>query len=324
MPSLVNAIESRRVGAERRALLRVDIKHVPAAIEIEPQPAGGADLTARLAQKILQELKLVEAAGVVNKPGGGQTIAWAYLNQHAGDANYLSVVNEPIVTNRVIGASALDHNDFTPLALLFDEYMIFAVSRDSPITSGGELVRRLRTGAESVTFGFGSSRGNNAHIAVGLVGRAAGAPLQKMKTVVFNSGPAATAAVLGGHVDVVVTTPAAIREQVKAGLVRGLALTSKKRLAGEFADLPTWHEQGVDAVFSSWRLLFAPKGLSAEQAAYWVAAFEKVVATGEWKADLEVNARENHLLTGGALRKFLDAQQAQLGSILTDLGLAKR
>ena len=93
-------------------------------IVVGAAPAGGADLTARLAQKILQELKLVEAAGVVNKPGGGQTIAWAYLNQHAGDANYLSVVNEPIVTNRVIGASALDHNDFTPLALLFDEYMI--------------------------------------------------------------------------------------------------------------------------------------------------------------------------------------------------------
>jgi putative tricarboxylic transport membrane protein len=240
-----------------------------------------------------------------------------------GDGHYISIINEPFVTNRIMGVSSFDYNDFTPLALLFDEYVIFAVKPDSPIKSGKDMLTRLRAGADSVTFAFGSSRGNNTHLAIGLVGKLANAQVQKMKMIVFGSGGVATAALLGGHVDVLVTTPAPIREQLKARLVRGIAMTSPKRLGSEFADIPTWREQGVDAVFSSWRMAFGPKGMSREQIAFWVDVFAKVSATEEWKSDLDSNARERHFLTGSDLHKFLDAQRTQLEIILTEIGMVK-
>src|SRR5258706_8046574 len=157
---------------------------------------GGTDITSRVAQKIIQDRRLVDSSTVVNKPGGGQTIAWAYLNQHMGDGHYISIINEPFVTNRIMGVSPLDYNDFTPLALLFDEYVIFAVKPESPIKSGKDIVNRLRAGADTVTFAFGSSRGNNTHLAIGLVGKLAGVQTSNMKIVVFGSGGAATTALL--------------------------------------------------------------------------------------------------------------------------------
>ncbi len=285
---------------------------------------GGTDLTSRVAQKIIQDMRLVDSSTVVNKPGGGQTIAWAYLNQHVGDGHYISIINEPFVTNRIMGVSALDYNDFTPLALLFDEYVIFAVKPGSPIKSGKDIVNRLRAGADSMTFAFGSSRGNNTHLAIGLVGKLADAQMSNMKIVVFGSGGAATTALLGGHVDVLVTTPTPIREQIKAGLARGIAMTSPQRLGGDLADVPTWREQGVDAVLSSWRVVFGPKGMTREQIAFWVNVFAKISATKEWQSDLDQNARERHFLTGGDLHKFLDAQRTQLEVILAGIGMAKR
>ena len=55
-------------------------------------PGGGIDRTARTIQKIMQDMRLLEVtASVVNKPGGGSTIAQAYLNQHTGDAHYFEI-----------------------------------------------------------------------------------------------------------------------------------------------------------------------------------------------------------------------------------------
>ena len=76
-------------------------------------------------------------------------------------------------------------------------------------------------------------------------------------------------------------------------------------------------------MFSSWRMVFGPKGMSREQIAFWVDVFAKVSATDEWKGDLDSNARERHFLTGGDLHKFLDAQRTQLEIILTEIGMAK-
>ena len=77
---------------------------------------------------------------------------------------------------------------------------------------------------------------------------------------------------------------------MQAGRVRVLGVAAGTRLGGAFAQVPTWREQGVDVVFSSWRALIAPRGLSAEQVAYWEALVAKVTAQDEWLLVLEQNA----------------------------------
>ncbi|MEO8443118.1 MAG: hypothetical protein ABI547_11565, partial [Betaproteobacteria bacterium] len=69
--------------------------------------AGGAvDRANRTVQKIWQDKKILEVTStVVNKPGGGNTIAWNYINQHAGDGHYVSIAPYTILTNKIIGMS---------------------------------------------------------------------------------------------------------------------------------------------------------------------------------------------------------------------------
>src|SRR5688572_30178842 len=71
-------------------------------------PGGGIDRTARVVQKILQDEKLIDVpASVVNRPGGGGTIAQAALNQRQGDAHVWEITATSLLTNHITGRSVL-------------------------------------------------------------------------------------------------------------------------------------------------------------------------------------------------------------------------
>src|SRR5689334_1246990 len=60
---------------------------------------GGADLTARQMQKLMREkLALDFSSSVVNKTGGGSSLSYVYLNQHAGDAHFIALSLQPMIT----------------------------------------------------------------------------------------------------------------------------------------------------------------------------------------------------------------------------------
>ncbi|MGH8662102.1 MAG: hypothetical protein ACREUB_10115 [Burkholderiales bacterium] len=59
----------------------------PVELVVGSAPGGSPDVMARLVQSIFQATGLVPTSAVVNKPGAANTIGWAYLNQHAGDAH---------------------------------------------------------------------------------------------------------------------------------------------------------------------------------------------------------------------------------------------
>lgn len=98
---------------------------------------------------------------------------------------------------------------------------------------------------------------------------------------------------LGGHVDLVSSAANNVIGHVAAGKVRVIGITAPQRLAGALATVPTWCEQGVNAVLSNWRLVAAPNGVTQQQIAYCEGALAKVVETDEWKKDLEQNDFEN-------------------------------
>jgi len=90
-------------------------------------PGGSNDRTARQVEKVILENRLVNATiTVVNKAGGGNNIAFNYVNQHAGDAHYLLIGTPTLLTNHITGLGKLHHTDFTPIASLFNDYTVFA------------------------------------------------------------------------------------------------------------------------------------------------------------------------------------------------------
>lgn len=288
-------------------------------------PGGGIDRTARLIQKILQDQRLIDVtAAVVNKPGGGSTIAQAYLNQRVGDAHVWEITATSLLTNHITGKSAFGHKDFTPVAMLYDEYIGFLVRQDSPLKNGRDLLNALKTDPESLPIGIATAAGNTNHIAAGLAAKAAGGDVKKLRVVVFGSGGESMTALLGGHVGVVATPSANSISHLQAGRMRVLAIAAPERLEGALAAVPTWKEQGENIIVANWRPVVGPKGWSTPQVAYWEEVFARLTGSDEWKKDVARAGGVNHYMNSRDLAAYFEAQYAQFKVILTELGLAKQ
>jgi putative tricarboxylic transport membrane protein len=287
-------------------------------------PGGTTDRTARVVARILTQHKLVDVpVNVVNRPGGSGTIGLNYVNQHPGDGHYLIIATTGSISNHIMGLIPYNHTAFTPLAMLFEEYLAVNARADGAIRSGRELIDRLRKDPDSASFGISTSVGGANHTTLMVALRAGGVDIKRVRTVIFPGGAASTTALLGGHVDVINTAPGNMVAHFQSGKLRPLAVSAPQRLGGVFAAVPTWKEQGVNAVSSSWRGLMGPRGMTAEQVAYWDRVFAALVKTADWKKDLQDNFWEEGYADARTARKRLDEEYAEYKAILTELGAAK-
>jgi putative tricarboxylic transport membrane protein len=278
----------------------------------------------RLLQRVIHEKQLTSVnITIVNKAGGGNAVGFTYLTAHPGDAHYVAVTPFTIITNRIVGANPTSYQDITPIAMLADEHIGFVVSPKSAIKTGRDLLERLKQDPQSVTMALAAALGNANHIAVSLVGKSVGADPRKYKIAVFNSSGESITAVLGGHVDLAITTTGLVGPHVQAGRLHAVAIAANQRLTGALAQVPTWREQGVDVTFSSWRALIGPPKMTPEQLAYWESLVSKVVTQEEWKLALEKSGLTAAYMNGGATAKLFARQAVQLREILTELGLVK-
>lgn len=294
------------------------------AIEIvSGTSGGGADRMARLTQTLMQEKRLVSTpVAVVTKPGAGNSIAFNYVSQKAGDGHFLLVSTLSLSLNYLTGTSRLGFRDFTPVATLFDEYVAIVVRADSPVKSGKDLVDRLRKDPASASIGITSVGGAN-HLAAAMVLRAAGVDAKKVRTVAFESAGKAVLAALGGHVDVVPASASVAVPHVAAGTVRVIGITAPRRLGGVYADVPTWREQGVDAEFSSYRGFAAPRDLTDAQTAYWEKVFAAIDQDERWHEEAEKNLLHRQFRMSRETRKYLSDLEGPLKAVLSELGMLK-
>lgn len=293
-------------------------------IVVPTSPGAGLDTFARLIQRLLTGNKLIEVpATVVNKPGGGGALGAAYLTQNPGDGHYLMMANPPLMATHIMGRNPLNYTDTTPLAILTVEATVFAVRADSPLKTAKDLADRLKAGPASITMAFANAVGNHNHIALAQVVKGVGANVKNMKVVIFSGSGEATTALLGGHVDVVNSSPSALLGRFETGAIRILAVTAEQRLGGPFSAIPTWKELGINAVTTGWRAVVGPKGMSEEQIRYWDGVFARMVQLPEWKQYLEKGQVENAYLNARDAGKRLDAEFKELSVVLRELGLAK-
>ena len=293
-------------------------------IVVGSAPGGSNDKTARTVERIIVANKLVNGnIIVVNKPGGGSNIAFTYVSQHPGDAHTLMVGTPTLLTNHIVGLSPLNYTDFTPIASLFNDYVVFGVNANSPIKTGKDLAERLKKDPKSVSIGFATTLGSHNHIAAGLLAKAVGVPARDLKVIAFKGSAEAITAVLGGHIDLVTTAAGNADAHVAGGRMRVVGVAAPKRFAGALATVPTWKEQGVDLVFGGWRAIMAPKGLAPAQLAYWETVLRRATEAPEWKTDIEKNLWSDDFVTGAQFRKDLDKDYSDMKAVLVEIGLAK-
>ena len=295
----------------------------PVEIVATNAPGGGSDRIGRMIIKILQERKLVATpVNLVNRPGGGSSVAYNYINQHPGNGHYMVMGSRSFLTNNIIGHGP-HYTEFTPVVRLFDEYIAVTVKPVSPIRSGKELLSFMKRDPTAISFGIATSLGAPNHSGVAAPFKAVGIDLKKTKNVIFSSGGMATTALLGGHVDVVPISAGFGSQLLRNKQVRIIAVTSPERLGGIYADVPTWKEQGANAVVEQWRILVGPKGMTPAQVGYWEGVMKRMMEVDEWKKELEENFWKANFQSGAESRKFLDRDYMDAKAFLTELGLAK-
>jgi putative tricarboxylic transport membrane protein len=136
----------------------------------------------------------------------------------------------------------------------------------------------------------------------------------------YDGGGPLTTALLGEKIDVGMSGLGEFEGQIADGTLRVLAVSGEERLDG--VDAPTLTESDVDLVFTNWRGVLAPPGISAEQREYLVDLFTDMHDTDEWQAALESNGWTDNFATGEEFEDFLVEQDARVAGTLEELGLA--
>jgi putative tricarboxylic transport membrane protein len=296
----------------------------PVELIVGTDPGSGFDRMARVLQKIWQTEHFIDVpVTVVNKPGGSGAIGWAYMNQHAGSGSYLAIISPLLLSNNLTGNSPLSFHDMTPVAVLEDEEIAFAVFSGSTIKTGADFIAKLKQDPSSVSVGVSGIGGQN-HIALALVAAANGIVPTKLKVVSFSGSGDVVTAVIGGHVESTASPASSVEPQVVSGRMRAIAISAEKRLAGILADVPTWKEQGTDAVFSNWRGLVGPKNMTPEQIAFWNEIFAKTIATKDWQDEVTRSHLVTHYLDAKDTGAFLVEENDKQGKVMAQLGLSAK
>jgi len=285
-------------------------------------PGGGQDRPARVLMRVMEAARLIDVpVKVTNIAGKGGGKAWDALRARAGDPHVLSISAPPLLSNRILGVSDFDDRELTLVANLYTEYLAFIVPADSPIRSAAGLLEMLKANPGAIRIALATAIGSTNHMALGQILRHLGADPRKLDLRVFDSALYAVDDVVAGNAPLGVISAVSAVKALKAGQVRALVVSAPSRLAGVFADAPTWTEFGVPCVIGQWRGVLGAPGMSADALAFWTRALGAAVHHTDWQAELATNSWSEAFMTGDKLRAFMDTEREFCGSTLKALGL---
>lgn len=284
-------------------------------------PGGGWDQTARAIQESLQSEGISSNVQVVNVPGAGGTIGLAQFAQQAkGQPNQLIVGGYVMVGAILTNKSPVTLDNVTPIARLTGEYEAIVVPTASDIQTLDDLIAKFKADPGSVSWAGGSAGGTD-HIAVGLIAKAVGIDPTKINYIAFSGGGEALAAILGNQVTAGISSLGEFRDQIQAGQLRLLAVSSGERQEG--FDAPTLKEAGVDVEVQNWRMVAAGPDLTAEQQAAISADIEKMAKSATWQKVLADKGWIDTYLAGDEFKAQLAKDIEATAAILKDIGLAQ-
>ena len=226
---------------------------------IVPFPAAGSsDLIARTVSERAAQV-LGQQIVIDNRPGAGGNIGTEAAARAAADGYTLveCTIGTCAINLAIYRNPGYDlERDFTPVVLLGSISNVLTVNPSVPAKSVQELVALARKNPGKITFGS-SGYGSSPHLSGELLKLMAGIDI--LHVPYKGSAPAITD-LRGGQIDLFFDNTPSSLPHVKAGALRALAVTGRKRLAS-LPDVPTMEEAGFSGfVIAPWFGLMAPKG----------------------------------------------------------------
>jgi tripartite-type tricarboxylate transporter receptor subunit TctC len=249
---------------------------------VVPWAAGGrADIIMRLFAASAGK-QLPHPVVVVNKPGGsGATGTIQVMNAPADGHTLLAATVGANVIRPLTASLPYRYDSFAPVGQITASTLVLASKADRPWKNLAELVADAKKRAASPTFGC--PYGVIPHIAMIAVGRRGGVDFKIVPQQ--GDGPSVTA-VLGGHIDTIIASPAAILPHLKTGDMRALATFGEAR-DPVLAEVPTATEQGFPVVAAPWTGIAAPKGTPPAVLARLRQVFEAVMKDPAFAAGMD-------------------------------------
>ncbi|WP_029356704.1 tripartite tricarboxylate transporter substrate binding protein [Bosea sp. 117] len=291
----------------------------PVSVVVHTGPGGGGDAFARAFITALDRDKVLDTTMVVvNKVGGGSTAAMNYLNEKAGDPNTIGVFTSVWVTDGLVQSEAkVTLPDLTPISRLVLEPALLVVRADSPYKNLKDFIEAAKAAPGKLKQSGGSVTARDAVMRHVLMA----STKADWAFVSFPGGGERIAALLGGHVDMMMIEPVEAGELIRAGRLRAIAQVTDKRLPN-FPDVPTIQEQGFEVPnVPQARGIVGPPNMPPEAVAYFQNLFLKASKSPSYIKYLNDTQLENAYLDPAATKGFITDYANTLRTILQGAGV---
>ena len=290
----------------------------PIEVIVHTGPGGGGDVLARFIAQAVEKEKLAPVRMTVNnKTGGGGLTAMNYVVEKKGDAHAIAIFTGVWLTNPLTQSEAkVTFKDMTPISRLVLEPALVAVKNDAPYKTLKDFIDAAKKTPGQLKQSGGSitSRDN---VIRQLLMKETGA---NWAFISFPGGGERIAAVLGGHVNMMVIEPQEAGEHIRGGNMRVIAQVNEKRLSA-YPNVPTLKEAGFDIpIVPQVRGVVAPPGIPADAVAYYEDLFGRLTKTASWKKYLEDNQFEDGYMRSAELAKFGDQFTDRMRELLKEAG----
>lgn len=283
---------------------------------ITSSPGGGSDIFTRTIVDIMGKTALVgKTFLIVNKTDGGGEVGRLQVSvtkQPAADYTLLTFNSGDLMP--MVQNTRNRIQNFTPIAMMaVDKQLVFAGPR-TKYTSFAQVIDAVKEG-KKITMG--GSKGDDVATYKALI-KEIGFTTDQLSYITYNGTGDAITALLGGHIDLLISKPGAALSYTVEGvdpskkLIPILAL-STKRYSGTLANAPTLKEVGnyKDVEIPVWRSVVGPKDMSPEAAAFWSAELKKVSQSDQWwKQYIEKNSLISDYMDNAATAAYIEKYQA--------------
>ncbi len=291
----------------------------PIEFVVHTGPGGGNDLLARAIASIVEKEKLLPVRmQVVNKPGGGGITAMSYMSEKKGETHTIALfANTWFIGPMMSKEARVTMSELTPIVRLVTEPGVIVVKSDSPYKTLKDFIEDARKRPGELKQS-GGSIGSRDNIVRNMLMKNTGA---NWAFISFPGGGERIAALLGGHVQMMIMDPQEAGDRLRDGTLRLIAQVSEKRLAA-FSDVPTIQEYGYNIPnYVTLRGVVGPPDMPPDALKFWEGFFARLTKTESWKKHLKDNLFEDGFMNTAEVQKFSKQHPAEIRELLTSAGL---
>lgn len=284
---------------------------------VTSSPGGGSDLFARTIADAIAKAGLCDQTFLVNNQtdGNGEVGRLTVATTSGTNSDYMLLSMNSGDCGDMLANTDNRLKNFTPIATMAVDKQLLFVTPQSKYTDFKSILAALDAGETVI---MGGSKGSDTTTFKSLLEEISISP-DVFKYIVYDSSSDAITALLGNHVDVVISKPGSSLEYVEAGSLIPVLALSDARFSDKLGIAPTLSE--VDSKYKDvqepiWRSVMAPGAMSDEAAAYWNEVMRKVSETDIWQDYLKKNSLISDFRNLEETKAYVEAfEQKYLASV---------